>query len=123
VTVDKDPSASGGPAEAWHNSGLKVWNNIFNKASADSGSDPVFASHNLMTARGARFGTSLLTGRARFVSTDPISPERYQLKAISPAVDSGITTADGMTPNTDLDGLSRSGPPDRGAREYRPPGS
>ena len=123
VTVVKDPSASGGMAEAWDNTGLKVWNNIFSKVSADPTSDPVFASHNLMTARGARFGTSLLTGRARFVSTDPISPERYQLKAISPAVDSGITTADGMTPNTDLDGLSRSGPPDRGAREYRPPGS
>lgn len=122
VTVDKDPSASGGTAEAWGNTDLKVWNNIFSKVSADPNpkSDPVFASHNLITARGARYGTSPLTGRARFVTTDPTSSERYELKATSPAVDSGITTPDGMTPNTDLDGLSRSGLPDRGAREYRP---
>jgi hypothetical protein len=121
VTVEKNPSARGGTAEAWENAGLKVWNNIFNKVSTDSRSDPLFGSHNLITERGAQYGSSPLTGRARFVTTDPTSPERYQLKATSPAVDSGITTPDGMTPNTDLDGLSRSGLPDRGAREYRPP--
>jgi Right handed beta helix region len=121
VTVDKDPSASGGTAEAWYNADLKVWNNIFNKVSTDSRSEPVFAAHNLITTRRTGFGENLLTGRARFVTTDPTRPERYKLKAVSPAVDSGMTTPDGMTPSTDLDGLSRWGLPDRGAREYRPP--
>jgi hypothetical protein len=121
VTVEKDPSSSGGTAEAWRNSDLKVWNNIFNKVGADSGSDPVFASHNLITTPGAGYGENLVTGRARFVTTDPANPERYKLKAMSPAVDSGITTPDDMTPGADLDGLSRMGLPDRGAREYRPP--
>jgi hypothetical protein len=120
VTVDKDPSLSGGTAEAWRNTDLKVWNNIFNKVSGDSGLDAVFASHNLVTTGGAGYGDNLLTGRARFVTADPTNPERYTLKATSPAVDSGITTPDGMTPSVDLDGLSRRGPPDRGAREYRP---
>jgi hypothetical protein len=118
VTVDQDPSASGGPAEAWHNTGLKVWNNIFNVASADSGPDPVFASHNLITARGSGFGDNPLTGEAGFVTTDPTRPERYKLEATSPAVNSGIITPDGLTPNTDLDGRLRMGMPDRGAREY-----
>jgi hypothetical protein len=52
------------------------------------------------------------------VTTDPTRPERYELEATSPAVDSGIITPDGMTPNTDLDGHLRTGMPDRGAREY-----
>jgi hypothetical protein len=118
VTVDKNPNASGGTAEAWYNTDLKVWNNIFNKVSADSKSDPVFASNNLITEGVGGYGENSLTGRARFVTTDPTRPERYKLKAASPAVDSGITTPDGMTPETDLDGLSRRGLPDRGAREY-----
>jgi hypothetical protein len=120
VTVDKDPSVSGGTAEAWRNTDLKVWNNIFNKVSDDSRLDAVFASHNLITTGGAGYGESVLTGRARFVTADPTDTERYKLKATSPAVDSGITTPDGMTPSADLDGLSRRGLPDRGAREYRP---
>jgi hypothetical protein len=123
VTVDKNPSASGGTAASWYNTDLKVWNNIFSKVGADSDLDPVFASHNLITTPGTGYGDSPLTGRARFVTADPTSPERYKLKATSPAVDSGITTPDGMSPNTDLDGLSRRGLPDRGAREYRPPAS
>lgn len=123
VTVDKDPSASGGSAEAWDNTGLKVWNNIFNKASADSGSGPVFASYNLITGHGSGFGDNPLTGQARFVTTDPTRPERYKLEATSPAVDSGIITPDGMTPNTDMDGRLRRGMPDRGAREYVTPAS
>jgi hypothetical protein len=118
VTVAKDPGASGGSAEAWDNTGLKIWNNIFNKASADSGSGPVFASHNLVTDRGSGLGDNPLTGQAGFVTTDPTRPERYELEATSPAVDSGIITPDGMTPNTDLDGHLRTGMPDRGAREY-----
>jgi hypothetical protein len=118
VTVDKNPRASGGTAEAWNNTGLKVWNNIFNRVSADSRSDPVFASNNLITEGASGYGANSLTGRARFVTTNPTRPERYALKATSPAVDSGITTPDGMTPKTDLDGLSRRGLPDRGAREY-----
>jgi hypothetical protein len=124
ITVHKDPSASGGTAEVWYNTDLRVWNNIFNKVSTDdSRSDPVFASHNLITTRGPGYGEDLLTGRARFVTTDPTKPERYELKVMSPAVDSGMTTPDGMTPRTDLDGRSRRGLPDRGAREYRPPAS
>jgi Right handed beta helix region len=121
VTVEKDPRSSGGATEAWRNSDLKVWNNIFNKVGTNFGSDPAFASHNLITTPGAGYGENLLMGRARFVTTDPTNPDRYKLKAVSPAVDSGITTPDDMTPGTDLDGLSRMGLPDRGAREYRPP--
>jgi Right handed beta helix region len=118
VTAEKDASARGGTAEAWHNTDLKVWNNIFNKVSTESGSDPVFASHNLITARGSGFGDNPLTGEAGFVTTDPTRPERYKLEATSPAVNSGIITPDGLTPNTDLDGRLRMGMPDRGAREY-----
>ena len=121
VTVDKNPSASGGTAEAWYNTDLKVWNNIFNKVSTDTKSDPVFASNNLITEGASGYGQYSLTGRARFVTTNPTRSERYKLKATSPAVDSGIATPDGMTPRTDLDGLSRRGLPDRGAREYLTP--
>jgi hypothetical protein len=123
VTVEKNPSNSGGTAEAWYNTDLKVWNNIFNKVGTDSELDPVFVSNNLITEGAGGYGQYSLTGRARFVTTDPTSSERYKLKATSPAVDSGTTTPDGMTPQTDLDGLSRRGLPDRGAREYlTPPG-
>jgi hypothetical protein len=121
VTVDKNPGVSGGTAEAWYNTDLKVWNNIFNKVSTDSKSDPVFASNNLITEGISGYGQSSLTGRARFVTTNPTRSERYKLKATSPAVDSGITTPDGKTPRTDLDGLGRIGLPDRGAREYLTP--
>jgi hypothetical protein len=123
VTVEKNPSNSGGTAEAWYNTDLKVWNNIFNKVGTDSELDPVFVSNNLITEGAGGYGQYSLTGRARFVTTDPTSSERYKLKATSPAVDSGTMTPDGMTPQTDLDGLSRRGLPDRGAREYlTPPG-
>jgi Right handed beta helix region len=118
VTADKSPSTSGGTAEAWYNADLRVWNNIFNKVSADSRPAPVFESNNLVTEAATGYGTNSITGRARFVTTSSSSPERYQLKRTSPAVDSGVTTADGMTPRTDLDGRTRTGPPDRGAREY-----
>jgi hypothetical protein len=121
VTADKNPSARGGTAEAWYNTDLKVWNNIFNKVGTNSKLDPVFVSNNLITEGAGGYGQYSLTGRARFVTTDPTSSERYKLKAMSPAVDSGITTPDGMTPQTDLDGLSRRGLPDRGAREYLTP--
>jgi hypothetical protein len=121
LTADKDPSVSGGTAEAWRNSDLKVWNNIFNRVNADdSGSGAVLASNNLITEGQAGYGENSLTGRARFVSRVPSSPERYKLKSISPAIDSGITTPDGMTPTTDLDNVRRRGLPDRGAREYVP---
>jgi hypothetical protein len=118
VTVDKNASVSGGPAEAWRNSDLKVWNNIFNKVSADSQPAPVFMSNNLVTEGGSGYGKNSITGRARFVNTLPSSPERYKLKSVSPAIDSGLTTPDGRTPGTDLDGVRRRGLPDRGAREY-----
>jgi hypothetical protein len=45
VAVNKDPSVSGGTAEVWYNSDLKVWNNIFNKVSVDSEPDPMFKSN------------------------------------------------------------------------------
>jgi hypothetical protein len=118
VTVNKNPSVSGGTVQAWRNSDLKVWNNIFNRVSADSESGAVFASNNLITESQAGYGENSITGRARFVSTVPSSPERYKLKSVSPAIDSGITTTDGRTPATDLDNVRRRGLPDRGAREY-----
>jgi hypothetical protein len=121
VTVAKNPSARGGPVQAWYNSNLKVWNNIFNKVGAESESAEVFASNNLITDGQAGYGEHSITGRARFVSTAPTSPERYELKRVSPAIDSGITTPDGMTPTTDLDNRRRRGPPDLGAREYLAP--
>jgi hypothetical protein len=121
VVVEKNPSASGGTAEAWRNSGLKVWNNIFNKASIDSEPDPVFASNNLITGGAAGYGEDSILGPAGFVTTSPTNPDRYKLQSTSPAVDSGITTPDGKTPRTDLDGLRRRGLPDRGAREYVAP--
>jgi hypothetical protein len=121
VTVDKDPAVSGGTAEAWYNSGLRVWNNIFNKADAKSEPAAVLASNNLTTASQTGYGEHSITGRARFVTTAPSSPERYELKPVSPAVDSGITTPDGMTPTTDLDNRRRQGPPDLGAREHLGP--
>lgn len=121
VAVAKSPRIRGGPAQAWYNANLKVWNNIFNKVSADD-SEPgaVFASNNLVTEGRAGYGEDSITGRARFVSRIPSSPERYKLKSVSPAIDSGITTPDGMTPTTDLDNRRRRGLPDRGAREYVP---
>jgi hypothetical protein len=121
VVVDKDASASGGTAEAWRNSGLKVWNNIFNKVSTDSELDPVFASNNLITEGTAGYGENSILGPAGFVTASLTNPERYELRCTSPAVDSGIITPDGKTPRTDLDGLRRRGLPDRGAREYVTP--
>ena len=121
VTAGKNPDVSGGTAQAWENAGLKVWNNIFNKVSSGSEPDAVFASNNLITEGETGYGENSITGRARFVTTLGNSPERYTLKSVSPAIDSGITTPDGMTPATDLDDLRRRGLPDRGAREFTTP--
>ncbi len=118
MTVDKNPNESGGTAEAWYNTDLKVWNNIFNKVGTDSEAAPVFKSNNLITDSATGYGENSITGRARFVTKSATSPERYELQSVSPAINSGIITPDGKTPQTDLDGLSRRGLPDRGAREY-----
>jgi hypothetical protein len=118
VAVNKDPSVSGGTAEVWYNYDLKVWNNIFNKVSVNSEPAPAFTSNNLITEGETGYGQNSITGSAWFVSTLPGSPERYKLQSVSPAIDSGITTPDGTTPATDLDGRRRRGLPDRGAREY-----
>jgi Right handed beta helix region len=118
VIADKNPNESGGTAEAWYNTDLRVWNNIFNKVSTDSETAPVFNSNNLITDSATGYGENSITGRARFVTTSTTSSERYKLQRVSPAIDSGIKTPDGKTPQTDLDGLSRRGLPDRGALEY-----
>jgi len=77
-----------------------------------------YVANNLITEGETGYGENSITGRARFVTTLRTSPERYKLKSLSPAIDSGITTPDGMTPATDLDDLRRRGLPDRGAREF-----
>lgn len=118
VTATKNPRTRGGTAEAWYNADLRVWNNIFNRVSTNSGPDPVFKSNNLVTQAASEYGKNSMAGHAGFVTTSPSSPERYRLQSTSPAVDSGVTTPDGQTPRTDLDGRTRTELPDRGAREY-----
>jgi hypothetical protein len=118
VTATKNPSTRGGTAEAWYNADLRVWNNIFNRVSSNSGPDPVFKSNNLVTQAASVYGKNSIAGHAGFVTTSPSNPERYRLQSTSPAVDTGVTTPDGQTPRTDLDGRTRTALPDRGAREY-----
>lgn len=118
VTATKNPSTRGGTAEAWYNADLRVWNNIFNRVSSNSGLDPVFKSNNLVTQAASVYGKNSIAGHAGFVTTNPSNPERYRLQSTSPAVDTGVTTPDGQTPRTDLDGRTRTALPDRGAREY-----
>jgi hypothetical protein len=120
VTAEKSPQGRGGSSEDWFNSGLKVWNNIFNKVkvSTDSGPGPVFNSNNLILTDSQRFGANCIVGLAHFVTVDPASRQRYTLQRSSPAVNSGAMTPDGLTPETDLGGRRRQGLPDRGAREY-----
>jgi hypothetical protein len=124
VTVNKTPSTSGGTAEDWHNTNLRIWNNIFNKVykvRADAGPGPVFNSNNSITEGSTPYGQNSSTGDPGFLSPDGPGPDEYTLRNGGSAVDSGIVTSDGTTPRTDLDGFTREGPPDRGAREYQPP--
>jgi hypothetical protein len=122
VTVTKSPSTSGGTAEAWHNTNLRVWNNVFNKVQADSGPGPVFNSNNSVVEARIPYGENPSMGDPGFLSTGGSGPDKYELRNGGSAVDSGIVTPDGRTPRTDVDGLTRDALPDRGAQEYeRPP--
>jgi hypothetical protein len=99
-----------GNPRSYDNTGLEVWNNIFNRASCcGGGAAPVYCDFNLI-----RDSNGYLCG-ANNLTTDPLLVDRltYRLLPGSPAIDSGVNRAG--TPAAAADGESY-GVPDRGAR-------
>jgi hypothetical protein len=96
-------------ANGFVNTGVEVTNNVLNRFTY-RGTTFVRVANNHVTD-GSGTGANKTTGDPRFVDR-----ASYRLQSTSKAVN----TADLVTaPSLDLDGLARTAPADRGAREYR----
>jgi hypothetical protein len=105
-------SAKNNPAD-FANTGVEVWNNIFNKVYIGNGStNPTYASNNLAwpgsVIPAGSMGDNLLAVDPQFI--DHVN---YFLQPTSPAINSGVSRA--ATPDLDVGGTP-FGIPDRGAR-------
>jgi hypothetical protein len=100
------------PSE-FQNTGVEIWNNIFNRMTVDDGSSQVlYCGYNLVwPGRGDPCGSRLLTADPRFL--DHVA---YRPRAGSPATNTGVRRPG--TPTLDLGGR-RYGIPDRGARAQK----
>jgi chitodextrinase len=94
----------------YNNTGLEIWNNVFNRASCcGGGAPPAYCDFNII-----RDTSGYLCG-ARNLTLDPLLLDRltYRLLPGSPAIDSGVNRPG--TPAEDVDRESY-GVPERGAR-------
>lgn len=104
-------TAKNKPAQ-FDNTGVEVWNNIFNRMTISNGSGwPSYCGYNLLWPGGGdTCGTSLITSNPQFV--DHVA---YKLRASSPALSTGVNRQG--TPRLDVGGLGYSSHhPARGAR-------
>jgi hypothetical protein len=100
-------------ASDFQNTGVEIWNNIFNRMTIDDESSQVtYCGYNLVwPGRGDPCGSRLLLVDPRFL--DHVT---YRLSPKSPATNSGVRRPG--TPALDLGGR-RYGIPDRGARAQK----
>lgn len=103
MTAKNDPSH-------FDNSGVEVWNNIFNRMTIGNGSSsPSYCGYNLVWPNGGNpCGQDLETTNPQF-----LDHTTYELEPTSPAVHSGSSRVG--TPTVDLMGAEFGIPPDRGA--------
>jgi hypothetical protein len=102
-------TAKNNPAQ-FDNTGVQIWNNIFNRMTISSGSSwPTYCDYNLVWPGGGNTcGASLITSSPQFL--DHVD---YMLQPLSPAIGSGIGRTG--TPAADLWGQVYFNPPSRGA--------
>jgi hypothetical protein len=101
LTVNKSPGASGGTAEAWYNTNLRIWKSIFNKVyrvHADSGPGLVFNSNDSVTEGSTPYGQNSSTGDHGFLSPSGPAQTRTSCGTGARQLTAASVTPDGTTP-------------------------